>query len=114
MRGPHDPSLALLGEGWFPDSPGGAARVVRELHQALRPLVDVRTVVVGPVTRPVDGVRAAGTADEPLLRRLRATARAAAEEAHSADVVEAHFALYAWLPLLTRRFRGNVFIAHFH
>ena len=108
------PALLVLGDGWFPDSAGGAARVVRELHRSLEPMLDARTIVLGPASHTLEGVRTAGETADPLVRRLRAFDRAAAEEARSADVVEAHFALNASLPLLRGRFRRKAFVAHFH
>ncbi|HEX7311871.1 MAG TPA: hypothetical protein VF232_11900, partial [Gaiellaceae bacterium] len=90
-----EPSVLMLGDGWAPDSAGGAARVIRELHRSLQPLLDVRTIVLGPLPEGAEGVRAAGDARAPLPRRLRSFARGAAEGARAADVVEAHFALYA-------------------
>jgi glycosyltransferase involved in cell wall biosynthesis len=108
------PSLLMLGEGWFPDTASGSARVVRELHQSLGPLLAVDTIVVGPASEPLDGVHVAAQAGDSLIRRLRAFSAAAAERARPADVVETHFALYAALPLLTGKFRRNAFVAHVH
>lgn len=114
MNAAADPSLLILGDGSAPGVAGGAARVVSELHRSLRPLIDVRTIVLGPLPRRVDGVRGVGNATAPIGRRVRSFAAAAAEDARSVDVVEAHFALYAALPLLTGRFRRNAFVSAFH
>jgi glycosyltransferase involved in cell wall biosynthesis len=108
------PSLLMLGDGWAPDSAGGAARVVRELHRSLQPLLDVRTIVLGPLLEGAEGVRAAGDARAPLPLRLVSFAREAAAGARTADVVEAHFALNASLPLLMGSFRRNAFVSHVH
>jgi glycosyltransferase involved in cell wall biosynthesis len=114
MSRPADPSLLILGDGFAAGASGGAARVVSELHRSLRPLIDVRTLVLGPLAEPVDGVRAVRDPSTPLGRRLWGFAAAAAAEAPAVDVVEAHFALYAALPLLAGRFRRNAFVSHFH
>jgi len=108
------PSVLLIGESFEARAAGGAARVVSELHRSLPPLIDVRTIAIGPLPEHVDGVRVVAAAQAPLRRRLRAFAAAAAEDARSADVVDSHFALYAALPLLTGRFRRNAFVCHFH
>jgi glycosyltransferase involved in cell wall biosynthesis len=107
-------SLLVLGEGWFPDSAGGARRFVRELDAALRPLLDVTTIVLGPALDPPPGVRVAGDVRDPLFRRVRSYSRAARDAARDADLVESHFALYAFLPLFARRLRRLPLVVHFH
>jgi glycosyltransferase involved in cell wall biosynthesis len=107
-------SLLMLGETWFPDCPGGAARFVRDLGAALQGGVDVHTIVVGPVTAAPPGVEAVAHVHDPLWRRLVAYRRAASAAAEGADVVETHFALYALLPLLGRRFSRTPHVVHFH
>src|SRR5690242_20815291 len=114
MTASVDDRILVLGEGWFPDTRGGVARVVAELHAALRPAHDVRTLVVGPVTRQAAGVRVAADPGDRLVHRIASAARAASQEARSASVIDAHFALYAFLPLLARRFARAGFVCHFH
>jgi glycosyltransferase involved in cell wall biosynthesis len=107
-------SVLLLGEGWFPDRAGGICRVVRELHEALYPFADVRTQVLGPATEPLDGVSVAGRADDPLIRRMLAYWASARAAARDAEVVDAHFALYALPLLLTGALRKRPLVVHFH
>jgi glycosyltransferase involved in cell wall biosynthesis len=104
----------MLGDGFAPGTAGGAARVVSELHRSLRPLIDVRTIALGPLPERLDGVRCVESTTAPIVKRIRSVARAATEEAREVEVVEAHFALYALAPLLTGRFRRNAFVSHFH
>lgn len=90
-----------LGMGWFPDETGGLNRYFRGLVESLDASGEpVRAVVVGPATDAPAPVTPAGRRDDPLMRRLRAFSRAAARSGADADVVHAHFALYALLPVL--------------
>lgn len=91
----------LLGKGWFPDEAGGLNRYYRGLFETLRAHgVDARGVVLGPAHEAPPQVVAPARGDDSFPRRLRAFARAAAQ-ARDADLVHAHFALYALLPVLT-------------
>ncbi len=100
----------MLGQGWFPDQVGGLDRYFRCLleHQP-----EARGIVVGPVSGPADRVLAVSRHDAPLLRRLVAFGAAARREARDAEVLDAHFALYALLPLLSRRVRKLPAVVHF-
>src|SRR5688572_9296669 len=101
----------MLGKGWFPDDVGGLDRYFRALleHQP-----SASAVVVGPATDPPPRVAVASRQDAPLPRRLFAFAAAARRAAPDAAVVDAHFALYAALPLLlSRRLRALPAIVHF-
>jgi len=91
----------LLGMGSFAEQPGGLNRYVAELDRALR----------AEGLEPTTVVAQAGAG---LLARVRAFTRAAGRHTRTADVVDAHFALYAALPLLTGRLRGLPLVAHFH
>jgi glycosyltransferase involved in cell wall biosynthesis len=107
-------SLLILGETWFPDAPGGVSRIVHDLHAALPPHVERETLVIGPAAGAPSGVHCVADVHDPLARRVLAYARKASELAERADLVESHFALYAFLPLLRRPLRRMPLVAHFH
>jgi len=101
----------MIGKGWFPEQTGGLDRYFRELFEQLP---EARAVVVGGqgiVDR--DRVRAVSTHDRPLPIRLWALTRVIREEARSASVIDVHFALYAFLPMLLGAFRGKAIVVHF-
>ena len=100
----------MLGKGWFPDQLGGLDRYFRDLleHQP-----EAVAVVVGPAGARPARVTAVSRHDVPLPRRLLTFAAAARRAAVDADVVDAHFALYALLPLLSRRVRALPAVVHF-
>ncbi len=101
----------LLGMGWFQDQPGGLNRYFAELLRALeRRGTDTRAVVVGPASDAPEAVIVAADAGQALPRRLWRYAGAAGA---TADLFDAHFALYALLPVLTGR-RGRPLVVHFH
>jgi glycosyltransferase involved in cell wall biosynthesis len=94
------PRVRLVGEGWFPDRPSGLNRYLRELLEALGQAgIDAEAVVQGPADDALPNVVVPTTASAPLVRRLVETTRAALPEA---DVLDAHFALYALAPALLR------------
>lgn len=99
----------MLGLGWFPDSLGGLDRYYRSLMEQLP---GARGIVVGPArdAPPAVSVVAPGS----LLRRLVSFARAARRVAPGAEIVDAHFALYALLPLYDPALRGLPKVFHFH
>jgi glycosyltransferase involved in cell wall biosynthesis len=102
-----------LGMGWFPDEPGGLNRYFRSLVEALAARgQNVEAVVRGPATDVPDSARVSPVAPGPLGPLLRRYA-AAAREAGVPDVLDAHFALYALLPV---RFglRTVPLVVHFH
>jgi glycosyltransferase involved in cell wall biosynthesis len=100
----------MLGKGWFPDQLGGLDRYFRALleHQP-----EANGVVIGPVGGRPERVVAASRHDAPLPWRLLAYSAAARRAARDADVVDAHFALYTLVPLLTRRLRALPTVVHF-
>jgi len=100
----------MLGKGWFPDAVGGLDRYFRELLEHQR---EARGVVVGPAGGAPDRVVAASRHDAALPRRLLAFARAARRAGGDATVVDAHFALYALVPLLLTRLRRLPLVVHF-
>ncbi len=100
----------MLGMGWFPSSVGGLDRYYRALFEQLPEAIGV---VIGPTEGAPAAIAAASRHDLPLARRLGSFWLAARRAARSAEVVDAHFALYAAAPLLLgSRRRPTVF--HFH
>jgi glycosyltransferase involved in cell wall biosynthesis len=89
--------VLMLGLGWFPATLGGLDRYYRSLFEQLP---DARGVVVGPAGDAPGTVTVVGGAQLALPLRLASYWRAAAAAAGDADVVDAHFALYAAAPLL--------------
>jgi glycosyltransferase involved in cell wall biosynthesis len=104
-------AVAMLGIGWFPDTLGGVERYFRSLLEALP---EARGVVIGPAADAPERVAAVARADAPLGRRLAAFRRAAVRAGESAELIDAHFALYAAGPLLLSRLRSRPAIFHFH
>ena len=104
----------VLGMGWFPDEPGGLNRYVRELLRALeRSEFAPTAIVLGPASDPTPGVIVPATRDDPLPVRVARYARAASRAGRSANLVDAHFALYAVLPVLGP-LRRVPLVVHFH
>jgi glycosyltransferase involved in cell wall biosynthesis len=105
------PRLLMLGMGWFPPSVGGLDRYYRALFEQLP---EAHGVVVGPAERAPATVAVVADSEHALLRRLlrfyAATRRAAAH----ADLLDAHFALYAAAPLLLGAARRRPAVFHFH
>ena len=108
----ESPRVLMIGKGWFPEQTGGLDRYFRELFEELP---EARAVVVGGHGL-VDSerVRAVSAHDRPLPLRLLALTRVIRKEAQSASIIDAHFALYAFLPLLLGAFRGKTIVVHFH
>src|SRR5581483_2346176 len=106
----NEPAPLLLGLEWFPDRPGGLQRYFRELRQALG---DPPAVVIGPVADAPTGLYVPASVDESLVRRLVRFRCQAAELAPDADVVDAHFALYAFAALTAGATRRLPLVVHF-
>ncbi|MGI8622277.1 MAG: glycosyltransferase family 4 protein [Solirubrobacteraceae bacterium] len=104
------PRVLMLGKGWFPSDIGGLDRYYREL---LEQLPQAQGLVVGPAPDAPPRVTAVSTTDAPLPRRLVALTRAASRGAKHADVVDAHFALYAFWPVVVGSLRRKPLIVHF-
>jgi glycosyltransferase involved in cell wall biosynthesis len=104
------PRVLMLGKGWFPELLGGLDRYFRDLleHQP-----EASGVVIGPAAGRPDRVTAVSRHSAPLPWRVLVFAAAAWREARRADVVDAHFALYALAPLLSRRLRALPLVIHF-
>lgn len=100
----------MLGKGWFPDQLGGLNRYFRDLleHQP-----EATGIVIGPARERPERVVAAAGHDRPLPWRLFAFTAAARRAAREADVIDAHFALYALVPLLSRRLSALPLVVHF-
>jgi len=101
----------MLGLGWFPDSLGGLDRYYRELLEALP---EARGVVIGPADGAPERVTAVADSASPLLRRLTGYARAARRASAGIELIDAHFALYALLPLRSPALRRLPVVFHFH
>jgi len=101
----------MLGYGWFPDRLGGLNRYYRDL---LEHLPEATGVVVGRDASTPARVAGVSGHGRPLPLRLLAVWRAAQQAAGDAEVVDAHFALYALAPLWLGRLRRKPVILHFH
>ncbi len=110
VEGEDAPAVAMLGLGWFPDTVGGLERYFRALFEALP---EARGVVIGPAAGAPARLAAVSRADAPLARRLLAFRRAALRAAEGAELIDAHFALYAAGPLLLSRLRRMPTVSHF-
>lgn len=105
----------LLGAGWYLDEPGGLNRYHAGLHRALEGIgLNPTSVVIGPGEGAAPGfVVARGVLATPLPLRLFGLYRAAAGRAGSCDVVDAHFAVYAYLPVVLGKLRNRPLVVHF-
>src|SRR5215475_6375617 len=88
--------VLMLGKGWFPAELGGLDRYYRDL---LEHLPEAEGVVIGNDPTLPRRVTAASAHGHGLAARTFAYWRAAQGHAVHADVVDAHFALYALAPL---------------
>jgi glycosyltransferase involved in cell wall biosynthesis len=106
--------VAMIGKGWFPDEVGGLDRYFTNLFRKLSdlPTVAPKALIVGPAAGAPEGVTVSSSHDAPLLRRLVSGVRAA--RSLDADVVDAHFALYALLPLWLTPLGKVPLLVHFH
>jgi glycosyltransferase involved in cell wall biosynthesis len=104
------PRVLMLGMGWFPTTLGGLNRYYRCLFEQLP---EASGVVVGPAEDTPESVAVVDggiVLPHRLLEFWRLTRRAAA----GADVVDAHFSLYAAMPLLLGALRNRPVVFHFH
>jgi glycosyltransferase involved in cell wall biosynthesis len=106
------PGLAtlMLGKGWFPDQLGGLDRYFRDL---LEHMPEATGIVIEAGSTQPDRVTGVSGHDRPLPHRLLALWQAAQRAAAGADVVDAHFALYALAPLWLGRLRAKPVVLHF-
>lgn len=100
----------MLGKGWFPAEIGGLDRYYREL---LEHLPEARAVLVGPAPNAPGRVCATLTHDAPLHRRMRGLATATRRIAPEIDIVDVHFALYGFWPILAGGLRKKPMAVHF-
>ena len=111
-RGPAVP--LLLGAEWHDDQPGGLPRYFADLFDALRAdRHHPRAVVVGPALAAPVGVAAAGHLDQSVPVRLGKFGATAATAGRGVDVVDAHFAFYAFLPVVLGPLRRLPLVVHF-
>lgn len=109
------PRVGLLGMEWVSYRPGGLNRYLGGLASALGTSgAATSTVVVGPVPRGLPGVRAGGQISDPVPIRLARYWWAAQRMARWVEIVDAHFALYALLPLHFGRLARRPRTVHFH
>ena len=109
-----NPTSLHLGLGWFPDAPGGLNRYLRGLLEALNAdRMEATAVVVGPVRRAPSYVDAPAVSSDSLPARLLAYSRAAHRNP-DVDLVDAHFALYAFPTACLGRGRRLPLVVHFH
>lgn len=101
----------MLGMGWFPATLGGLNRYYRSLFEQLPEAVGI---VIGPAQDAPRSVCARATVKSPLPLRLFDFWRAARPAARGADLIDAHFALYAAAPLLSGLARKRPVVFHFH
>jgi glycosyltransferase involved in cell wall biosynthesis len=107
-----------IGDLWFPEAPGGLARMFYELSQHLPHAgIDFQGLVIGsPQIAEQTSGKISAVADPSLttLSRLKAMRRSFSrlERTYRPDVVVAHFALNA-LPVLDKSFH-RPFVFHFH
>ena len=99
----------MLGMGWFPGSLGGLNRYYRSLFEQLP---DALGVVVGPSDDAPPSINVVARSQLPI--RLLSFSRAARRAAAATELVDAHFALYAAAPLLTRALGARPLVFHFH
>jgi glycosyltransferase involved in cell wall biosynthesis len=107
------PRPLMLGKGWFPDQLGGLDRYYRDLLENL-PEASGIVIGAGGPGQASTRVTAVSEHDRPLAPRLVAYWRAAQQAADAADVVDAHFALYAAAPVWLGRLRSKPVLLHFH
>jgi glycosyltransferase involved in cell wall biosynthesis len=103
----------MLGEAWIADRSGGLNRYSADLSANLDPkALAARLVVIGPAVNAPPAVIAASSAAERLPARLLRYRRATLSTS-GVDVVDAHFALYAFLPIFTTRLGRLPLVVHF-
>ncbi len=108
------PVPLLLGMGWHLDDPGGLNRYLADLFDALaRCGAGPRATVIGPARDAPEGFDAAGSPSQPLLLRLWHYRVAAERRKPEVSVVDAHFALYAFWPVVAGRLRRLPLVVHF-
>jgi glycosyltransferase involved in cell wall biosynthesis len=105
------PRVLMLGMGWFPATLGGLNRYYRSLFEQLS---EARGVVIGPAGDAPESIAVLDDPETPLPRRLLDFWLAARRASAAAEVIDAHFALYAAAPLLLSKARDRPVVFHFH
>lgn len=101
----------MLGMSWFPATLGGLNRYYRAL---LEQLPEASGVVIGPADDAPASIRALDDAATPLARRLLDFWLATRCAGRDAELIDAHFALYAAAPVLLGTLQGRPLVFHFH
>lgn len=108
------PHALMLGETSLSARPGGLNRYFDGLYAALQAqAAGPSAVLLGPARDTRRDVAIAADLRAPLARRLLAYRRQAIRLAAGADMVDAHFAMYAALPILTTPLRRLPLVVHF-
>jgi glycosyltransferase involved in cell wall biosynthesis len=108
------PIPLIIGKGWFPDQLGGLNRYLHDMVLALeRDGCPTHVVVVGPARDAPSFVTAVSAHSEPLWTRIVKVARSCLNPPSSA-VIDAHFALYAFVPFRLGALRHNPKVVTFH
>jgi len=103
----------LIGVGW--DRPGGLNRYLKDLRAALDRIgVPSRTLLLAPATDVPRSVEVVAHEDDCVLRRLTAFARATRRCSGEHDIVDVHFALFAWWAVRFGSLRRHPVVVHFH
>jgi glycosyltransferase involved in cell wall biosynthesis len=108
-QGP-DPRVLMLGMGWFPATLGGLNRYYRALFEQLDA---ARGVVIGPAEDAPREIDVVAGPRASLPRRMLLFRRAALRGRDGAELLDAHFALYAAAPLLLGGLGGLPSVFHF-
>ncbi|MDQ6909405.1 MAG: glycosyltransferase family 4 protein [Actinomycetota bacterium] len=104
----------LLGVHWHDDFAGGLDRYVADLLASLRRAgLSPRAALLGPARTAPVGVSVGAHLGRPLIVRLWCLRRAAGRAAVDATVVDAHFALHAFWPVVLGRLRRLPLVVHF-
>jgi glycosyltransferase involved in cell wall biosynthesis len=106
------PRVLMIGHASFPNQPGGLDRYVRELYVLLE---EAHVVVVGaPDPGAGERMHALSGPGRPLPLRLWTLTREIRKQARAAEIIDVHFALYAFVPMLLGAFRAKTVVVHFH
>jgi glycosyltransferase involved in cell wall biosynthesis len=99
---------------WFSERPGGLNRYLGDLLEALRARgVAARAVSIGAVAERSPYRIETSAVGEALPVRVWRFAWAACSAGDGADLVDAHFALYAFVPTIVARLRRLPLVVHF-
>ena len=106
--------VLMVGAESWDEFPGGLNRYLLALRSAVaRRSLPVKLVTLSPRSGKRAARRDRASAGSSLPRRLLAMRSAAIHAGRDATVVDAHFAMYALLPVLTSRLRRLPLVVHF-